>query len=62
MFIDIPLGFICFSRTKVMHMYVFVYFILRRSISMGGHLLDSIVTADHSFLNGNSGSCDTACL
>lgn len=35
MFIDIPLGFICFSRTKVMHMYVFVYFILRHFISMG---------------------------
>lgn len=43
MFIDIPLGFICFSRTKVMHMYVFVYFILRRSISMGCHLLDFIL-------------------
>lgn len=61
MFIDIPLGFICFSRTKVMHMYVFVYFILRHSISIGNHL-HGLYTADHYSLNGNIRSGDTACI
>lgn len=44
-----------------MHMYVFVYFIFRHSISMGNHL-HGLYTADHYSLNGNIGSCDTACI
>jgi hypothetical protein len=43
MFIDIPLGFICFSRTKVLHMYVCLYFIPHPSSSMGSHLLDCFI-------------------
>lgn len=39
MSIDIPLGFIAFSRTKVMHMYVYVYFMLH-CLRMRSHSLD----------------------
>jgi hypothetical protein len=63
--IDIPLGLICFSRTKVMCICMLVYRLYCIVLCRCPYIRDfccKMYTVDHLALNGKKRSGDTACL